>query len=75
LSSPSGVHYANNLYDKLLTRKKGWHHKTIETTTRDSSGQIHNRTEVVWMNKVFLQAQNSNQIPITLTDKELKQKK
>lgn len=67
--------YANDLYDGILTRKKGWTRKSIETTTRDSSGQTHKRTEVVWMNKYFQQARKTNQVPITLTKKEMKQKK
>jgi DNA adenine methylase len=67
--------YANDLYEGLLTRKAGWSRRTIEATTRDSSGQIHKRTEVVWMNKHFQQAQKANQISITLTKKESKQKK
>jgi DNA adenine methylase len=67
--------YANDLYKSLLTQQNGWSQKTIEATTRDSSGQIHKRTEVVWMNKHFLKAQKTNQIAITLTKKESKQKK
>jgi DNA adenine methylase len=56
--------YANDLYKSLLTRQNGWSHRTIEATTRDSSGQIHKRTEVVWMNKHFRKAQASNEIPM-----------
>lgn len=67
--------YANDLYAQFLTQTKGWAHKTIETTTRNSSGQTHKRTEVVWMNKYFQRAQGTNQIPIVLTKKETKQKK
>jgi DNA adenine methylase len=67
--------YANDLYERLLTRKAGWSRRTIEATTRDSSGQIHKRTEVVWMNKHFQKAQASNEIPIVLTKKQAKQKK
>jgi hypothetical protein len=55
-------------------RKTGWSRRTIEATTRDSSGQIHKRTEVVWMNKHFQKAQKTNQIAIALTKKESKQK-
>jgi hypothetical protein len=67
--------YANDLHNKLLTREKGWNRKTIETTTRDSSGHIHKRTEVVWVNKYFQRAQKTNWIPIKLTKKESKQMK
>jgi DNA adenine methylase len=67
--------YENDLYNELLTVEKGWSAKTIEATTRDSSGQIHKRTEVVWMNKYFRKAQADNEIQISLTKKEKKQKK
>jgi DNA adenine methylase len=67
--------YANELYSKLLTQKRGWIHRTIETTTKDSSGQSHKRTEVVWMNKYFQKAQAANSVPIVLTEKEAKDKK
>jgi DNA adenine methylase len=67
--------YSNELYSQFLTREKGWQLRTIEATTRDSSGQDHKRTEVVWMNKYFRNAQQTNEIPISLTKKESKQKK
>jgi len=67
--------YANDLYAELLTKEKGWNHRIIETTTKDSSGQSHKRTEVVWMNKYFQKAQAANRVPIVLTEKEAKQKK
>ena len=67
--------YANDLYAELLTKEKGWNHRNIETTTKDSSGQSHKRTEVVWMNKYFLKGQAANIVPIVLTTKEAKQKK
>ena len=67
--------YANDLYEQLLTKKRGWSRKTIKTSTRDSSGKIHKRTEVVWMNKHFQNAQKENKIAINLNKTELKQKK
>lgn len=67
--------YANDLYETLLTAERGWSRRTIDATTRDSSGQIHKRIEVVWMNKHFQLAQKTNQIAIALTKKESKQKK
>ena len=67
--------YANPLYDTLLTRESGWGRKIIQTTTRDSSGQSHKRTEVVWMNKHFRHAQKTNELPIRLTKEEMKQTK
>jgi DNA adenine methylase len=73
--SETGRRYANDLYAKSLTKKRGWIHRIIETTTKDSSGQSHKRTEVVWMNKYFQKAQAANTVPIVLTKKETKQKK
>lgn len=67
--------YENELYNSILSEKKGWNKKTIETSTRDSKGQSHNRTEVVWMNKHFQKALESGKVPITLTEKERKQGK
>jgi DNA adenine methylase len=67
--------YDNELYRKLLTRKKGWSTKRIKTTTRDASGGIHKRTEVVWMNKHFRKAKKSNRLPIRLSKEEKRQNK
>lgn len=62
--------YDNKLYRTLLSRAKGWSTKRFKTTTRDSGGGIHKRTEVVWMNKHFKKAQKSNRVPIRLSKKE-----
>lgn len=67
--------YKNELYNSLLTARNGWTTKEIETSTRDSSGQIHKRTEMVWMNEVFQRSQKNNEVPIVLSETELKQKK
>jgi DNA adenine methylase len=67
--------YNNVLYEKMLTDRNGWTTKRLQTTTRDSSGQIHKRTEVVWMNKQFIKAQNLKRVPIRLTKKERKSNK
>jgi DNA adenine methylase len=67
--------YENKLYRTMLTKKKGWSSKRIQTSTRDSSGKIHLRTEVVWMNKHFIKAQRTQQVPIRLTAKERKSNK
>ncbi|MBL1231101.1 MAG: DNA adenine methylase [Flavobacteriales bacterium] len=67
--------YENELYNSILTKEEGWEKKTIETTTKDSKGKAHNRTEVVWMNKHYLKALETQKIPIDLTEKERKQGK
>jgi len=64
--------YENSLYDKLLTPKKGWEKKMIETHTKDSKGTSFTRTEVVWMNKHYMKASKQNKVPIRLTEKEKK---
>lgn len=67
--------YENELYNSLLTEKRGWKVKRIETSTKDSKGNSHARTEVVWMNKHFVKASMTNKIPIRLTKKEKQDKK
>ncbi|MCC6602458.1 MAG: hypothetical protein IT327_04570 [Anaerolineae bacterium] len=67
--------YKNDLYNSLLTADRGWQTKTIETSTKGSKGNSHPRTETVWMNLHFVNAVNTNQIPIELTEKEKKQGK
>lgn len=67
--------YENDLYKDLLLAKDGWDKKELQTHTKDSTGGVHARTEVVWMNKYFLKALKENKIPIRLTTKERKQNK
>lgn len=67
--------YENELYNSILTEKKGWQKRLIETITKDTKGRIHKRTEVVWMNKHFQKALEMGEIPITLTENEKKQGK
>jgi len=61
--------YENEMYSSFLT-KKGWQKKKIETSTKDSKGKNHARTEVIWMNKRFISALEKNKVPIRLTKKE-----
>jgi len=67
--------YENKLYDSILSKKNGWQKKMIETITKDSKGQSHNRTEVVWMNRHYLNALKSQEIPVEFTKKEREQGK
>ncbi|PLX09475.1 MAG: hypothetical protein C0596_02770 [Marinilabiliales bacterium] len=67
--------YENDLYSSILTTQNGWKRKTIATETKDSKGNGHARTEVIWMNKHFINAQANNEIPIELTEKEMLQNK
>ena len=67
--------YENDFYNSMLTIQNGWEKKTIETSTKDSKGNSHDRTEVVWMNKYYLKALKDQKVPIELTEKESKQGK
>jgi DNA adenine methylase len=67
--------YENNLYNSMLSEKKGWQKGTIDTFTKDTTGKIHDRTEVVWMNSYFQEALRLNEVPIVLSEKERKQGK
>jgi len=67
--------YENELYERCLTKKKGWERKTIETITKDSNGQSHDRREIVWTNKHYQKALKTGKVPITLSEKEKKQNK
>jgi hypothetical protein len=67
--------YSNDLYNRILSREKGWQSKTIEATTRDSSGRSHLRTEIVWMNRYFCKAKMDMKVPIRLFAKEIDENK
>ena len=67
--------YQNELYDELLTSKRGWEKTTIETTTRDTTGKDYSRTEVLWMNPVFVTAKKSGKLPLRLTRREKEDRK
>lgn len=67
--------YSNDLYNSVLTKENGWEKRNIKTTTKDSTGTSHERTEVLWMNKYFINATKLKAIPIRLTAKEQKENK
>ncbi|MBL7839363.1 MAG: DNA adenine methylase [Cyclobacteriaceae bacterium] len=67
--------YENELYGSLLTTKKGWIKRIIETRTKDSKGKDHMREEVIWMNSQFKMGLKSKSLLVRLTKKELKENK
>jgi len=67
--------YDNDLYDSILTRKRGWKRVRIKTHTRDTRGNDYSRTEVLWKNKVFVKAEREGKVPIRLTAEEKAQNK
>jgi DNA adenine methylase len=67
--------YNNKLYRRMLSKEKGWKVRRVAASTKDSTGQHHERTEVVWMNRHFVKAQKSKRIPIRLSRAEKKHNK
>lgn len=67
--------YDNELYNSVLTSKRGWDKELISTTTRDTTGKDHARVEVLWKNKHFMEALGKNDPPIKLTIEEARAKK
>lgn len=67
--------YENKLYKTMLSKDRGWEKKSIKTVTKDSSGNSHDRIEIVWMNSHFIKAAALQQLPLRLTAKEKKGKK
>ena len=64
--------YENDTYNSLLTKKKGWVKRAIDTVIKDTQGNDHEREEVVWENGLFKQALKTNKLPLRLTKVELK---
>ena len=63
--------YENDLYNSKLNIKNGWTKKYLSTSTRDTSGKEHQRTEVLWTNEYFEYALKVKNIPIELDPKEI----
>jgi len=63
--------YDSELYNSILSSEKGWAKKEIITTTRDTSGRDHTRTEVLWTNRFFMKSYDTKQLNIKLTKKEI----
>jgi len=64
--------YENDLYSSFLKRDKGWVKTTIKTYTKAAKGQRHERQEVLWKNRFFVEAERRNKIPVRLTKAELR---
>ncbi len=67
--------YENELYDGILTAQGGWKKMPIETHTRDTSGKVYARTEILWMNAMFLKAKKHDRVPIRLKQMEKNENK
>ena len=67
--------YENELYERILTEKRGWGKKEIRSTTKGNNGESFARKEMVWMNRAYIKALESGNVPIKLSEQELKNKK
>lgn len=62
--------YENELYDKMLTKKRGWSKLTINAFTKGTNGKTFSRTEVLWTNERCDKALRLNKVPIRLSARE-----
>lgn len=67
--------YQNELYDKVLTSTRGWSKEIIKATTKGNNGKSFERAEVLWFNKAFMNGQQSQRVPLRLTETENKNRK
>jgi DNA adenine methylase len=67
--------YKNELYDDMLTVKRGWSKLNINAFTKGSNGKTFTRTEVLWKNDRCEKALRTKRIPIRLTAKEKRYRK
>ena len=67
--------YQSSLYEQHLTKARGWTRRTIPTNTRGHDGRDFSRTEVLWCNAAFREAQRTQRVPVHLSVFERRQKK
>jgi DNA adenine methylase len=67
--------YDNELYNSILTVDRGWTKEHISTLTRGTSGKDHERVEIVWKNKQFIEGLKNTQPPVALSEEEKRMKK
>jgi DNA adenine methylase len=62
--------YENELYNSMLTKKRGWSKLTISAFTKGTNGKTFSRNEVLWRNERCVKALKLNKVPIRLTARE-----
>ena len=67
--------YQSPLYDRLLTKERGWANKKFRAITKGNNGKCFPRKEVVWFNGAYLEAQRTRRVPVQLTKKERRNRK
>ena len=67
--------YDSELYKSLLTEGNGWSRGTLDAITKGNNGKCFDRTEVIWFNRAYREANAARKVPIRLTKKEQKNRK
>lgn len=67
--------YESPLYEERLARSRGWACRTFRASTRGHNGRDFGRTEVVWCNAAFREAQRSQRVGLRLSAVERADKK
>jgi len=62
--------YDNDLYNEMLTHKRGWEKIEIKAQTNNHKGKRFSRTEVLWKNAKAVKALKTGRVPIRLSAKE-----
>jgi len=63
--------YDNDLYNEMLTAKRGWEKIEIKAHTKNHTGKNFSRTEVLWKNAHAAKALKTGRITIRLSSKEV----
>lgn len=62
--------YETELYNRILSKQRGWSRIQIKTSTRNTTGADYARSEVLWMNRQFREARESGRLPVRLSKRE-----
>jgi DNA adenine methylase len=62
--------YENELYDSMLSSKRGWKKEVVRTTTKGNNGKSFERQEVLWFNEPFQRALGSKKVLLRLNKHE-----
>lgn len=67
--------YDSPLYDRLLTKERGWLKTKFRAITKGNNGKCFPRREFIWFNAAYLKAKRTGQVPVQLTSKERRNRK
>jgi DNA adenine methylase len=63
--------YQSELYDNILTARRGWKKTIIKAKTRGTKGEDNIREEIIWQNKYALKGLRDGKVPIKLSKEEI----